>query len=129
MRMFVAVELDDRIRAVVVDEQQRALSRLGSKSSLRLVTPEQIHLTLAFLGDVASGPAELAIDAMQRPFSRMAPFSVAFGGLGMFPPRGAPRVLWLGLLNGVPELMALQSEVATRMSALAIRLEDRVFHP
>src|SRR5436305_3242921 len=129
MRMFAAVELDEPTRAVVVEEQQRALSRLASKASLRLVDPQQIHLTLAFLGEVRSPSAEQAVDAMQRPFSGMQQFSIAFGGLGMFPARGAPRVLWLGVLNGVTELMALQREVADRMSAIGLTLEDRAFHP
>jgi len=129
MRMFVAVELDEATRAVVVEEQQRAVSRLASKSSLRLVDAQQIHLTLAFLGEVGSPTVEQAIDAMQRPFSGMQPISIVFGGLGMFPARGAPRVLWLGLLSGVREVMTLQTEVANRVSAIGIRLEDRAFHP
>jgi 2'-5' RNA ligase len=128
MRMFVAVELDEATRAVVVEEQ-RALSRLASTSSLRLVDPEQIHLTLAFLGEIGSASAEQAVAAMQRPIGGMQPFSIVFGGLGMFPARGAPRVLWLGLLSGVREVMELQTEVANRMSAIGIRLEDRAFHP
>jgi len=129
MRMFVAVELDETTRALVVEEQQRALSRLVSKSSLRLVDPQQIHLTLAFLGEVTPPCARKAVDAMQRPFSGMQQFSIVFGGLGMFPARGAPRVLWLGLLNGVREMMALQTEVARRVSTIGIRLEDRAFYP
>jgi 2'-5' RNA ligase len=128
MRMFVAVELDEATRAVVVEEQ-RALSRLASTSSLRLVDPEQIHLTLAFLGEIGSASAEQAVAAMQRPIGGMQPFSIVFGGLGMFPARGAPRVLWLGLLSGVREVMELQTEVANRMRAIGIRLEDRAFHP
>jgi 2'-5' RNA ligase len=129
MRMFVALELDEATRAVLVEEQQRALSRVTSKSSLRLVDAEQIHLTLAFLGEVRSPTAEQAIDAMQRPFSGMQPFSIVVGGVGMFPARGTPRVLWLGLLSGVGEVMTLQTEVANRIRAIGIRLEERAFHP
>jgi len=47
----------------------------------------------------------------------------------VFPPRGAPRVLWVGVVAGVLPLSELQRELAQRIAALGIALEDRPFHP
>src|SRR5262245_16770248 len=99
MRMFVAVDLDDTARAVVA-QQQRTIARLVKSSSIRLVEPAQVHLTLAFLGEVASPLSEQVTEAMLQPFTGIAPFRLALGGVGVFPSRGAPRILWLGLTDG-----------------------------
>lgn len=127
--MFVAVDLDDASRAVVAVEQRRALTRVRQKSSLRLVDPQQVHVTLAFLGEVASPLSDRVAASMQEPIAGVPPFRLRIGGLGVFPPRGAPRVLWLGLHDGTRELIAVQSVVARRLEALGVALEDRAFHP
>jgi 2'-5' RNA ligase len=129
MRMFVAVELDDATRAAVIAEQQRALTQSRARSSLRLVDSLQIHLTLAFLGEVAPPLSDQVVDAMRQPIPGIAPFRLAIGGLGMFPPRGAPHVLWLGIATGTREIVALQSVLARRLNALGVDLEDRPFRP
>jgi RNA 2',3'-cyclic 3'-phosphodiesterase len=128
MRAFVAVDLDDATRAAVAQEQ-RALAQRIKSSSIRLVEPGQVHLTLAFLGEVASPLSEQLTEAMRHPFPEIAPFRLALGGLGLFPPRGAPRILWLGLTDGARPAIALQAAVARRLESLGMRLEDRAFHP
>src|SRR5258706_4816969 len=101
MRAFVALELDDEARAAVVAEQRRLASTIcrSSQGSLRWVRPEQLHLTLLFFRHVAEGRVPGLVDAMQADLD-MAPFAITFAGLGVFPPRGAPQVLWLGLSEG-----------------------------
>jgi len=128
MRMFVAVDLDDSTKAAIAREQQMAW-RLAAKAPIKFVNPEQAHLTLAFLADVPSLQCDRLIDAMHQPVEGIGPFQMTFGGLGVFPPRGAPRVLWLGVLEGTHQLIALQRAVAARLLGLGLPLEDRPFHP
>src|ERR1043166_9776398 len=99
MRMFVAVDLDDSTKAAIAREQQMAW-RLAAKAPIKFVNPEKAHLTLAFLADVPSLQCDRLIDAMHQPVEGIGPFQMTFGGLGVFPPRGAPRVLWLPALAG-----------------------------
>ena len=127
MRMFVAIDLDDLAKAAVAREQQLAW-KLSAKASIKFVNPEQAHLTLAFLGQVAPPLTDRLIDAMRAPIDA-APFRMAFGSLGVFPPRGAPRVLWLAVSEGAANVRAVQPIVARRLEALGITLEDREFHP
>ena len=58
-----------------------------------------MHLTLAFIGEVGESGAAAVVDAMASGFPR-PPFPITFDGLGVFPPRGAPRVVWLGVTEG-----------------------------
>jgi len=127
MRMFVAVDLDEIAKAAIAREQQLAW-RLAAQSPITFVDPQQAHLTLAFLGEVPAPQADRVIAAMQEPIAA-TPFPIAFGGLGVFPRRGAPRVLWLGVSDGADTLNALQQLVARRLLAVAVTLEDRAFHP
>jgi len=126
--MFVAIDLDDATRAAVAREQQMAW-RLAAKAPIKFVNPQQAHLTLVFLGDVPSQQCDQLITAMSEPIDGIGAFDIAFGGLGVFPPAGAPRVLWLGVLTGAREVIALQRAVARRLATLGLMLEDRVFHP
>jgi 2'-5' RNA ligase len=128
MRMFVAIDLDEPMRAAVAREQQMAW-RLAAQSPIKFVKPEQAHLTLAFLGEVPSPLCDRVIAAMEEPLAGAGRFAITFGGLGAFPPRGAPRVLWLGIIDGAREVIAVQRQVADRLAGLGVTLEDRAFHP
>jgi 2'-5' RNA ligase len=57
------------------------------------------------------------------------PFDIVLDTIGAFPPRGVPRVLWIGVGEGASRLSELQGELARRIAALGIPLEDRPFHP
>jgi 2'-5' RNA ligase len=129
MRLFVAVELSGAVRRAVAAEQERIgrLPALGD-ASLRWVRPEHMHLTLAFMGDADESHAGAIVEAMSQPIA-MDPFGVSFGGLGVFPPRGAPRVLWLGLATGAEEVVQAQRIVAHRLGEARVALDPRPFHP
>jgi len=130
MRLFVAIELDEAAREALAAEQHRLKPLFGSETApaVRWVSPRHVHLTLAFLGELAENGVATVSEAMGRPL-RADRFEIAFGGLGVFPSRGAPRVLWLELMRGAREVMALQKQVSERIMGLGIALEDRAFHP
>ncbi|PYR15935.1 MAG: RNA 2',3'-cyclic phosphodiesterase [Acidobacteria bacterium] len=129
MRLFVAVDLSEGARRRIAGLQQRiAAAPGGPPMSLKWVTAEHAHLTLVFLGRVDDTLVPSVVDAFGRDVDR-PPFDMVLDGLGVFPPRGAPRVLWAGVAAGAPELGDLQRLMAERVIALGIELEDRPFHP
>jgi 2'-5' RNA ligase len=129
MRLFAAIELDAAARAAIAEEQQRLAAMFRDRGAApRFVTPEHMHLTLVFIGEVPEERAPSIVAAASEPIP-MSPFAVAFGGIGAFPPRGAPRVLWLGVADGAPEVMRLQSVVASRLEVAGVAREARAFHP
>jgi RNA 2',3'-cyclic 3'-phosphodiesterase len=136
MRLFVAADLPDAAREAIAAEQKRIASALTKEQrepsrrggALRWVKAEHSHLTLVFLGDVEDARVASVVESVGRNVDA-APFEIVFDGLGLFPPRGAPRVLWIGVDAGADALIDLQRELARRIAALGIPLEDRRFHP
>ena len=123
VRAFVALELSPPLRASLGELQQRLRPSLGG---IRLVRPEAIHLTLRFLGPTR--PEQ--IQALGPPLAAAAracpPFEVHVRGVGTFPARGRPRILWAGL--ELPSA-ALELQRACELAAAAAGLgrEQRPF--
>jgi RNA 2',3'-cyclic 3'-phosphodiesterase len=128
VRLFVAVDLDDEARAAIATEQQRLRALAAGESAIRWVRPEQMHMTLVFLGEVDSARAGEVVGAMSRSVEQAA-FDLTFAGFGAFPPRGAPRAFWIGVAAGQTELRALQETLSKRIAALGIAIEARQFSP
>jgi 2'-5' RNA ligase len=120
-RLFVAVELPADARAAIV----RAVDALAP-ASLRRTAPDQLHLTVLFLGAV--DPARVAsIEArLAGVASRAEPFPTALTSFGVFPPRGATRVLRVGLSDEARSLEALAAETKRALADLVIT-EERPF--
>ncbi|HXI32185.1 MAG TPA: RNA 2',3'-cyclic phosphodiesterase [Vicinamibacterales bacterium] len=129
MRLFIAADLPDTIRVALAAEHRRIGSALAeSGSSLKWVKPEQAHLTLVFIGNVDDARVPAVVEAIRADIDA-PPIDAVFEGAGVFPPRGAPRVLWIGVGAGAGELVDLQRVLASRIAALGLPLEDRAFHP
>lgn len=102
IRTFIAFELPESIAQLAADLQVRLKSH-GLK--LRWVQPQNIHLTVKFLGDVAEGRIADAVEAMQSSALNTVPMTVSAQGLGVFPGIRKPRVVWFGL-GGQTDLLA-----------------------
>ena len=129
MRLFVAIDLNDGARRAIAAEQAHLADVLGPSASLKWVRPDQMHLTLAFLGEIEEAPAAAITGAMSQDIDEVPPFTMAVAGLGVFPPHGAPRVLWIGLSAGAREAIELQRCIVDRLSRVGVTLDERVFHP
>src|SRR5687768_8134358 len=96
MRLFVAVEIDDEARRVAAATADALQTAIGPAFKARWVPPENMHLTVRFVGHVDDDRAPALIDALRRPLD-IAPFDLELGACGAFPPSGPLRVLWMGL--------------------------------
>jgi 2'-5' RNA ligase len=127
IRSFVAVEVPGRVRQQI--SELLVVLRRQPLSSVRWVRPEQMHLTLAFLGEVTSD----FITAVQGALVKAAPtipgFAAQLGGLGAFPGLGRGRVVWAGMKMGKNELVALQREVTRVLVGVGYVPEARPFSP
>lgn len=93
VRLFVAWLLDDSVRS--------ALSRIQKKitascDGVRWVKPEQLHMTVKFLGDVSDASVKEVTDVVARCASICNPFTITLAGCGCFPPNGPVRIVWVG---------------------------------
>lgn len=109
---------------------RRTLDALrAAEPGARWVRSGRSHLTLAFLGETDAAGAERATEAMRAAAGTGGPFGLAFGGAGAFPSWDAPRVLWLGLASGCPQIAALEAALRPGLERLGFALEDRPFQP
>jgi len=128
MRLFLAIDLPATVRG----ELQRVQRELATVlSGWRFIAPANIHLTLRFLGEVDEDDLARQRTAWQRAIHPRPPLPLQLEGLGCFPPRGAPRVLWVGVRER-GRGKGLQA-LATRLDAIARNLglpaERRPFRP
>jgi RNA 2',3'-cyclic 3'-phosphodiesterase len=128
-RLFVAVDLDREAQRAAGSAIARIAAGLGPLAhGVRWVEAGQLHVTLRFLGHLPIDRAERVRDAL-APAWRTGAFELVIGGAGLFPPSGAPRVVWLDLPAGREGLTALHQEASTRLAAAGIEPEGRRFHP
>ena len=131
MRLFVAVDIDavarGRIEAAS-NELRRVMERARSRARVGWVAPDRLHLTLQFVGEVSEIAGAEVAARLGPPFDQLA-FALRFGSVGMFPPTGRPRVVWLGLERGAGDLASLQAAVARRLEGVEFRRESRPFSP
>lgn len=135
MRLFLAIEVDEAVRAAAAAVQRHVAVALGSEASaLRMVRPAQLHLTLVFLGEVSDDRVPTMMAALEAPLDA-APYTLTFGGIGVFPAHGAPRVLWVGVVRGAAETVAVHGAVLARLIRLAaasgtdVNADERTFTP
>lgn len=127
-RLFVAVDLSDEARQAMAAAQKRMAATIGGRGSMSWIRPEQAHVTLVFLGATDELRVPFVVEAVGRDVDA-APFDMELGGVGLFPPRGAPCVLWVGVRAGAPALIAVQRELARRLAGLGLEVDARDFHP
>lgn len=126
LRLFVALDLPEAHRREIGERADRLRSRLPPA---RWVRADGLHLTLAFLGGVASGRVPELEAAVAPVFTDARPLTVTVADGGTFPPGRPARVAWVGLRSG-PDLPALQRAVAmAALGSLGMPSEAKPFHP
>jgi 2'-5' RNA ligase len=119
-RLFVALELPASVR------QNLAALDPGIRG-VRWVEAGQMHLTLSFLGQV-DGDAEENFCGALSTISWNA-FFLPIRGLGVFPTRGRPKIIWIGVGTGHPHLFQLHKRVQEAALAASLEPELRPWHP
>ena len=89
--------------------------------------PEQLHVTLRFLGDVPPEQIEPLIARLET--VRVGPFILPLEGVGSFPPNRPPRIVWMGVGSGHPRLFQLRQRLDDALLAAGMQLDVRTFHP
>jgi 2'-5' RNA ligase len=126
MRIFVAVDLNKLVKQRL---QELIISLRKQGGNIRWVNPDNLHLTLKFLGETSEIQIPRIIDALERTASQQSPFSFLIQGTGAYPGGNRPpRVLWAGI-ESQPALMSLQRELEMELHKLGFPPEKRPFSP
>jgi 2'-5' RNA ligase len=99
------------------------------QSTLRWTPPQQIHITLQFLGSVRQDDIPPLSEALSDVCAAHRPMRLRAMGLGCFPNVRRPSVLWAGVEGDVDPLQALYSAVARITSRFGVVPETRPYHP
>ena len=118
-RLFVALDLPADIKASLTP-MARGLG------DVRWTLPDQQHLTLRFIGEVDNGQANDIADALT--LVPGLPFELQLKGIGHFPPRGAPKVIWAGV-DKSSELKELKRRIDKALKQAGIQPDPQKYAP
>jgi len=121
MRLFIAIDFDAAVKAALLDVQDELRARC---SGATFSTRDNLHLTLAFLGECDSVERAAAETAMDIDFGA---FDLTFDGVGRF--RGHDGDTWYVDLAKSPALISLQSRLVKRLTAAGLPVDARPFRP
>jgi 2'-5' RNA ligase len=125
IRAFIAIPINEETRCALATAQT---SLKKANAHVAWVAPANIHVSLAFLGDIVSDlipPIEQVLDATA---AVTTPFAFDVADLGTFGRPDSPRVIWAGVRNPAP-IQRLQGKIADGLRSLQIPQETREFVP
>lgn len=114
-RLFVGVEINEDARCAFAEVAARLRKRFPA---LRFVEPQNYHLTLVFLGNVADDAVSPIETALTRIASRHKRFSVTFERIGAFPHERKAQIIYIGCRGVAPAYRSLARDANAEMRAL-----------
>lgn len=126
IRTFIAVEIHAAIRRRIEGLQE---SLAPAAAGVKWVEPENIHLTLKFLGEVDEREVYNVCKSVEAAVADTAPFEMTVAGVGAFPNASRPRVIWAGVGQGSQDLTAIHDAIDESLEGKGYPREDRSYTP
>lgn len=126
LRSFLAFNLPVGIKNKIAQ-----ISGVLKRSSIdaRWVKTDNIHLTIVFLGDIRQEDLIPLRKEIKGVCTQHQAFGVSLRGIGLFPNRRRPRIIWLGLDGELEEMSGFRDELQGRLEPFGIKAENRRFQP
>lgn len=126
MRTFIAVEIPE----TATDRIAQLVNRLKTTGTdIKWVEPENIHVTLKFLGNIGTDQPAVIRDGLSAALDSTGSFDLKLGRIGAFPDMNRPRVFWVSIEEGRDTLVAMQQRIETELHARGFVREERPFSP
>jgi len=124
VRCFVALDLPAPVRNHI----GKLMAPLRERFDLKWVPRDQMHLTLAFGGDLDARDVDAFADVVEA--LDVPPLALSLTEFGRFPEHGPPRVAWVGIgADDLDALRGLHDELVDRGEPLGVPREKRGFTP
>lgn len=122
-RGFIAIDIDV---APKVLEFEKEIEQTGA--DVKLVEPENIHMTLKFLGDLDEELVDQIENIMKDAVKEIDPFTIKLNGTGVFPNKNYIKVVWIGIEDG-QIIETIAKRIDEQLSTLGFKKEKRGFSP
>ncbi|MFH1381124.1 MAG: RNA 2',3'-cyclic phosphodiesterase [Candidatus Omnitrophota bacterium] len=124
MRTFIAIDISDEVKK----ELSRLLGELKTVGAdIKWVQPENIHLTLKFLGDTEDNRIEQIKKVLNEISKGLDSFKLSLFKLGCFPSIDYPRVIWVGIDKGCSQAEQISADIEEKLEVLGFLKETRPF--
>ena len=127
IRSFIAIELPGEVKRALTRLEEKLKS--GGQAPVKWVDPYSIHLTLKFLGNIASERVSEITGAMEEAVQGISSFNLEVKDLGVFPNLRRVQVVWVGVGGDIDSLNKLERRIETSLSPLGFAPESRQFKP
>jgi len=125
IRSYLAFDIESDTVLNRLTNSQKLLLQTGA--DLNLVEPQNIHITVRFLGNITPAMAKKIFDEMKK--SQFTPFTVQIKGLGAFPNPNYSRVIWAGINQGADQLKNVFNQLEPRLRGLGFTPDSKGFSP
>ena len=125
IRSFIAFDINSELVLKRLSEVQGTLVNTGA--DLKMVKPQNIHVTMRFLGNITPHMVDLIHEEMKN--ISFAPFDIELRGLGAFPSLRYARVVWAGIRKGADELTNIFNQLEPRLRRLGFKPDSKGFSP
>lgn len=126
VRAFIAIPIASGVSSRAAEIMRRLRE---CNAAVNWVPPQNLHLTLKFLGETPINESPEICEAVRRATEDAPPFDLAFHGLSAFPSVEKPRTVWLGVGDGETELCELAQRIDDELAKLGYARETRRFSP
>jgi RNA 2',3'-cyclic 3'-phosphodiesterase len=126
LRLFVAIPTPPPVLPLLVDVRD-TLS--NSRAEVKWEPTGKLHCTVKFLGDTKEDLVQSIVSALNQIGLATTPFNIHYAGLGCFPGRRDPRIIWAGIEDSSNQLKHLFEAIDDSMSQFGFERERRDFHP
>ncbi|MGB9135264.1 MAG: RNA 2',3'-cyclic phosphodiesterase [Candidatus Bathyarchaeia archaeon] len=125
IRSFIAFDINNQEILKRLTEVQEKLAKSGA--DLKLVEPQNIHVTMRFLGDIQPSMVDKIHSEMEQ--AVFTPFNVEIRGVGAFPNTKYARVVWAGIKEGADGLKDIFNQIEPRLRHMGLRPDSKGFSP
>jgi len=122
-RGFIAIDITATPQILILENE---IEKTGA--DVKLVEPENIHITLKFLGDTEEKFIEAIEQSMKEAVKAIKPFPITLRGTGVFPNKNYMKVIWVGILDN-DQIKPIAQQIDTRLASLGFKKEARGFSP
>ena len=126
IRAFIAIELNKETQAYLAGVQSELKK---TEANIKWVKPENIHLTLKFLGNITPSQITRIKEILREISQENTEFSIELSKVGVFPKKESPRAIWIGISSNQDKVIKIAEGLEEKLLSTGVPKEKKSFHP